>query len=160
MILTTSRKPGRKTRRLAKVLSRFFNWRYVQRGKKSIDDFGGKFIIIQEVKGNPSILKIYDGLEVLSIFFNVGEINKVKMGSEVPIFHGRLPFNIALLKYFNSLSSDEKFSRKVAQSLDSPKNVFVKRENKKIIFELKYNKIDVVRLITRERWIQSNVKIR
>ncbi len=154
MILTTSRKPSRKTRRLAKVISRFFNWHYMQRGKKPIDDFGSKYAIIQEVKGNPSILKLFDGEEVLSISFTSGEVNKVKMDREVPVFYGKLPFNPKYLRYFNALSVDEKFSKKVAESINSPKKVFVKRKDKKIFLEFLYDREVVVRLITCERWIR------
>ncbi|RLI73101.1 rRNA maturation protein, partial [Archaeoglobales archaeon] len=56
MILTTSRKPSKKTRRLAKVLARFMNWSYLNRGKISFEDLlsMGKLAIIEEVKGNPA----------------------------------------------------------------------------------------------------------
>ncbi len=146
MILTTSRKPSRKTRRLAKVLSRFFNWNYVQRGKTPIEEFGRKFAIIQEIKGNPAFLKIYDGREVLSISFSTGEINKVKMGKEVPVFFGKLPFDATYLRYFNALSADEKCSRKLALSISSPKRVLVRRKNR-YVFDLEYDSREVTRLI-------------
>ncbi len=157
MILTTSRKPGRKTRRLAKVLARFFNWYYVQRGKSPISEFGSSFAIIQEIKGNPAILKIYDKKEVFSMIFNAGEINKVKMGRETPVFFGKLPFDVSCLRYFNSLSASEKFSKKVAASISSPKCVFVRRKER-LIFELRYDDKLVARLITNERRIQCKTK--
>jgi len=53
MILTASRKPGRKTRTLAKVMARFMNWRYVTRGKMSLEEvfsLGDKLAIIEEVE--------------------------------------------------------------------------------------------------------------
>jgi U3 small nucleolar ribonucleoprotein protein IMP4 len=158
MILTTSRKPGKRTRRLAKILARFFNWYYVQRGKTSIKEFDANFAIIQEVKGNPGILKIYNSGEVaFSLKFTLGETNKVKVGRETPVFFGKLPFNVYCLSYFNALSANEKFSRKVAISISSPKSVFVRRRDEKLIFELKYNNKLVARLISRERWIQCKI---
>jgi len=159
MILTTSRKPGRKTRRFAKVLSRFFNWTYVQRGKTPVSDFGSRYAIVQEVKGNPAYLKIYDGEEVFSMRFSVGEINKVKMGRETPVFYGKIPFS-RCLRYFNALSADEKVSRKVANALLSPKCVFVRRKDDRLILDMQYDRKRVARVISDERWILCSGKIR
>ena len=159
MILTTSRKPGRKTRRFAKVMSRFFNWTYVQRGKTPVSELGNRYAIVQEIKGNPAILKIYDGVEVFSMRFSVGEINKIKMGREVPVFYGKVPFS-RCLRYFNALSADEKVSRKVVNALLSPKSVFIKKKDNKIVLELVYDKRTVTRMISDERWIFCSGKVR
>ena len=57
MILTTSRKPSRKTRRLARVLANFMNWEYINRGKLSMDEIysmlnkGENLAVIEEIKG-------------------------------------------------------------------------------------------------------------
>lgn len=96
-VVTTSRKPGRKTRRLAKVISRFFNWRYVRRGKMSIQDLhtlADSFWIISEVKGNPALLTLYKkGEETLRIGFTVSDIKKVEMDDSTVVFCGKSPLN-------------------------------------------------------------------
>ncbi len=159
MILTTSRKPGRKTRRFAKVISRYFNWTYIQRGKTPSQEFGSRYAIVQEIKGNPAVLKIYDGEEVFSMRFSVGEINKIKMGREIPVFFGKVPF-ARCLRYFNALSADERVSRKVAKSLLSPKSVFVRKKDDRLVFELTYDRKIVTRVISHERWIFCSGKVR
>lgn len=94
-VITTSRKPGRKTRRFAKVIARFFNWRYVRRGKMGIQDLqalSDNFWIISEVKGNPALLTLYKkGEEVLRIGFTVSNIKKVEMDDSTVVFYGKAP---------------------------------------------------------------------
>ncbi|MBP2172277.1 rRNA maturation protein [Methanococcus voltae] len=63
MIITTSRKPSQRTRSLANDLSRVFNIKTVNRGKTSASELLEKYknlIVIEELKGNPNKLKIYD----------------------------------------------------------------------------------------------------
>ncbi|MEM0303375.1 MAG: rRNA maturation protein [Archaeoglobaceae archaeon] len=90
MILTTSRKPSRKTRSFAKALSRFLNWQYVQRGKISLKEFENECIcMISEIKGNPAFLNFYEyGEKVLEVFFSVSNIKKVKIDRGEVIYFG------------------------------------------------------------------------
>ncbi|WP_290899181.1 rRNA maturation protein [Ferroglobus sp.] len=119
MILTTSRDPSRRTRRFAKVLARFMNWRYVQRGKMSLEDLFSNLtenlVMITEIKANPAFLKIYDrsGKELLSLRINVGEIKKVKMNDDFVVFIGDPPFDPLLLGAMPKGKAAEKFVRKV-----------------------------------------------
>lgn len=90
MILTTSREPSRKTRSLAKALSRFLNWKYVQRGKLSLKEFeSDRVCVISEIKGNPAFLNFYEcGKRILEVFFSVSNIKKVKIEWGEVIYFG------------------------------------------------------------------------
>ncbi len=119
MILTTSRDPSRRTRSFAKVLARFMNWRYVQRGKMSLEDLfenlTENLVMITEIKANPAFLRIYDksGKEIASIRINVGEIRKEKMNDDFVVFIGNPPFDPLLLGAMPKNEAAEKFIRKV-----------------------------------------------
>ncbi len=119
MILTTSRDPSRRTRRFAKVLARFMNWRYVQRGKMSLEDLFSNLTenlaMITEIKANPAFLKIYDrnGREIISLRINVGEIRKEKMNDDFVVFIGEPPFDPLILGAMPKVKAAEKFVRKV-----------------------------------------------
>jgi U3 small nucleolar ribonucleoprotein protein IMP4 len=127
MLLTTSRKPGRKTRTLAKVLARYFNWRYVNRGKMSLEDIfsiSDDVAIISEIKGNPSLLKIYTGgKEKLRLRFNLGKINKIKMDDSTPVFVGDPPFDPLIFGALPKGRAGMKLTRKVEFS----KEILVKK---------------------------------
>ena len=68
MLISTSRKPSQKTRKLCKNLSHTLNYPYVNRGKSSIHDLQVKskqleqegIILIYEIKGNPSKITFLD----------------------------------------------------------------------------------------------------
>jgi U3 small nucleolar ribonucleoprotein protein IMP4 len=146
MLLTTSRKPSRKTRTLAKVLARFMNWRYLARGKMDIENIlsfaEGEVALLEEVKGNPAFLRIIHPIkgELLSLRFNVGNIEKVKMDNSPVIFVGSqtLPFDPLLLGAIPP--SDMKFKK-----IDSRKKVFVRRKDGWIIFDFRYEEKSVLR---------------
>ncbi len=150
MILTTSRKPSRRTRSLAKALARFMNWRYVQRGKLSLDELYsmlGKnetLAIIEEVKGNPAILKIIHPKrgEILKIRFNVSNVMKVKMDDSPVVFIGKAPFDPLLL---GALPQSEA-GLKLARKMDSKKKVYVKRDEEWITLEFRYEDVTVFKM--------------
>ncbi len=127
MILTTSRKPSRKTRSLAKALARFLNWEYVNRGKMSLDEvfqLDREVCIISEIKGNPAILHFYrNGEEYYRISFTVGNVKKVKMDDSTPVFVGKAPFDPLL---FGALPQS-KAGLKLARKVDFPKKIYVRK---------------------------------
>lgn len=110
MILTTSRKPSRKTRSFAKALSRFLNWKYIQRGKMSLKDFENeKICLISEIKGNPAFLSFYEGdKKTLELFFSVSNIKKSDIERGEVVYFGE-KYN-----FFNAISSKllEKFDKR------------------------------------------------
>ncbi len=146
-LLTTSRKPGRKTRRFAKVLARFFNWRYVNRGKLSLEDLAALsdvFWIISEVKGNPAILKLYErGEKRLEISFTVSNVNKIKMDDSPVVFKGKAPIDPLVFGAIPQTKAGSKLARKV----DFRKKVVVKGDewlffyDNEMIFKLRILKI-------------------
>jgi len=125
-LLTTSRRPGRKTRRLARVLARFFNWRYVSRGKLSIEELGmlsETFWIISEIKGNPAVMSLYEkGKKRLEISFTVSNVNKVKMDDSPAVFVGKAQLDPTI---FNAIPQS-RAGMKLARKVDFKKKVFVK----------------------------------
>ncbi len=158
MILTTSRKPSRRTRSLAKALARFMNWRYVQRGKMSLDDLfsmlnpNENLAIIHEVKGNPAILRIIDrrGRELLYIRFNVSNVVKVKMDDSPVVFVGKAPFDPLLLGAIPQNEAGLRFARKI----EAKKVVYVRREGDWITLEFRYEDVTVFRMRIRRGGIR------
>jgi U3 small nucleolar ribonucleoprotein protein IMP4 len=149
MILTTSRKPSRKTRTLAKAIARFMNWRYITRGKMSLEEVftllqNENLAIIEEIKGNPAILKIVHptGRELLSIRFNVSNIKKTKMDDSPVVFVGKPPFDPAILGAIPLSKAGMKFARKI----DSKKKVYVRRKGGWIILDFTYDGECIFRL--------------
>ncbi len=70
ILITTSRKPGRRTRSFCKELSRAIpRSLYVNRGKASIEDIWRharnegfyRILVVGETKGNPSIIRVLEG---------------------------------------------------------------------------------------------------
>jgi len=149
-ILTTSRKPSRRTRSLAKALSRFMNWRYVTRGKLSLEELYsmlGKneyLAIIEEVKGNPAILKIIHPKKgvILWIRFNVSNVVKVKMDDSPVVFIGKAPFDPVI---FGALPQTEA-GLKLARKIDPKKKVFVKSDDEWIILDFRYENQTVFKM--------------
>ncbi len=127
MILTTSRKPSRRTRRLAKVLARYLNWKYVNRGKMSLEDLAElsrDFCIISEIKANPAFLTFYrDGKPYFRISFTVSNVKKIKMDDSTPIFVGKAPFDPLL---FGALPQS-RAGLKLARKVDFPKKIVVRK---------------------------------
>ena len=126
--LTTSRDPARRTRSFAKVISRYMNWRYVQRGKRGLDDLLREFnhlIMVREIKGNPAFLDIFiDQFKILTIRMNVGIIRKEKFDNSPVYFAGDLDFDPLLLGALPKTKVGEKFALKY----DLRKVVIVKKK--------------------------------
>lgn len=120
MILTTSRKPSRKTRSFAKALSRFLNWKYVHRGKISLKEFENERIcVISEIKGNPAFLNFYDGnKKLIEIFLSVSNIKKTKIDrGEVVYFGEKYNFFGALpAKLLEKFDKKPYFLKKIVES--------------------------------------------
>lgn len=110
MIVTTSRKPSRRTRTFAKIFCRFLGWKYLQRGKKSFRDLDLKNLcVISEIKGNPAIMSFYfDGEKKLEIQFSVGNIKKMELSEGAILFIGE-KFNL-----FGAITKEmlDKFDKK------------------------------------------------
>ncbi|WP_456369448.1 rRNA maturation protein [Geoglobus sp.] len=125
--LTTSRDPSQRTRSFAKVISRYMNWYYLQRGKQSLEDIfesHEKLIIIREIKGNPAFMDIYDGRRiVMSVRMNVGVIVKEKMDDSPVYFAGEPPFDPVILGALPKTHAGERFALK----LRPRKVVYVRR---------------------------------
>ncbi len=148
MLLTTSRKPSRKTRSLAKALARFMNWTYINRGKKNMEDLfemcDDKLAILKEVKGNPAFLEVYDKNRnlLLRIRFSVSNIEKVKMDDSPVVFIGKAPFDPLIL---GALPQD-KAGLKLARKIDTPKRVYVRRKNGWIELEFYFKDVMVFKM--------------
>jgi U3 small nucleolar ribonucleoprotein protein IMP4 len=149
MILTTSRKPSRKTRRLAKVLARFMNWDYLNRGKLSIDEIfeileNENLAIINEIKGNPAFLTIFSPRKeiLLRLRFNVGDVNKLKMEREAVVFRGHPPFDPLIL----GAMPQNKAGLKLTRKMDWKKEVIVKRSDEAYILKFIYEGKPVLNL--------------
>jgi len=116
IILTTSRDPSRRTRSFSKVISRYMNWRYVQRGKRGLEDLFNEFdhlILVREIKGNPAFLDIYiDRRKILTIRMNVGIIRKEKFDDSPVYFAGDLDFDPLLFGALPKTKAGERFALK------------------------------------------------
>jgi U3 small nucleolar ribonucleoprotein protein IMP4 len=154
VLLTTSRKPSRRTRSLAKALARFMNWRYINRGKLSLEELyemceNENLALIKEVKGNPAILEIVDpksGKTLLRIRFSVSNVVKVKMDDSPVVFVGKAPFDPLLLEAL----PQNKPGLKLARKIDSNKKVYVKRKEGWIILEFYYQDVLVFKMKIKE----------
>lgn len=138
MIVTTSRKPGRKTRSFVKLLSAYMNWNYVSRGKKSLNDLfslSPEVAIVEEVKGNPSILRIFQNSgEVLRLRFNLAKISKTKMDDSPVFFSGKLNFDPVILGAVPSNFAGEKIKRKIKARGEIAKEVIAgKRKSRRFL---------------------------
>jgi U3 small nucleolar ribonucleoprotein protein IMP4 len=81
MLITTSRKPSKRTRSFCKYLNRIFDSEYVNRGKMSMRDVILKLVasnyshavLVYEYNGNPSKITIFnkEGNELLSMTINM-----------------------------------------------------------------------------------------
>ena len=89
MIITTARKPSPKTRIFCKHLGRFTGWKYVTRGKASLQEFADKpFLLVGEYKGNPGSFNFFFKEKcVLSIRANVSLDKDIGIGIE-PVIQG------------------------------------------------------------------------
>ncbi len=139
MIVTTSRKPSRKTRVFCRSLSAFFNFDYITRGKTPLTTFGDA-ILIGDQKGNPGSIRIYrNNLCRLSLFFSIHAEWDIKILSKgiPPVVTGTSELSSILgklldLKHITTEESDSgKIERKIIvtdnsiECIDSDKKVIV-----------------------------------
>ncbi|MEM0332193.1 MAG: rRNA maturation protein [Archaeoglobaceae archaeon] len=128
MIITTSRKPSRRTRSLAKFLAKFLNFQYVNRGKNSIEEISAQysdFWIISEIKGNPAFLTYYHSANpILKISFASSNVKKDEIDESPPIFIGKPPFDPLL---FNAIPQNFA-GLKLIRKLEFKKKIFVKKD--------------------------------
>lgn len=149
MILTTSRKPSRKTRRLAKVLARFMNWEYLNRGKLSMDSIfemleKENLAVINEIKGNPAFLTVFNPRKeiLVRLRFNVGDVIKLKMGREAVVFRGHPPFDPLIFEAMPQSKAGLKLTRK----MEWRKEVVVKKSDDAYILRFLYDGKPVINL--------------
>jgi rRNA maturation protein Rpf1 len=111
MIITTARKPSSKTRIFCKHLGRFMGWKYVTRGKASLQEFADKsFLLVGEYKGNPGSFSFFFKEKcVLSIRANVSLDKDIGIGIE-PVIQGNNSLALDLGKV-TGLRTGEKSNR-------------------------------------------------
>ncbi|MCX9086601.1 MAG: hypothetical protein OIN90_03465 [Candidatus Methanoperedens sp.] len=111
MIITTARKPSSKTRIFCKHLGRFTGWKYVTRGKASLQEFADKsFLLVGEYKGNPGSFSFFFKEKcVLSIRANVSLDKDIGIGIE-PVIQGKSSLALDLGKV-TGLRTGEKAKR-------------------------------------------------
>jgi len=132
MIVTTSRKPGRRTRSFVRVLSAYMNWKYIPRGKKNMEDvfsLSPDVAVVEEIKGNPSTLRVFkNSSEILRLRFNLARLLKVKVDSSPVFFSGKLDFDPSLLGAIPSNVAGEKIKRKLKLRGEIVKEVIAGRK--------------------------------
>lgn len=110
MIVTTSRKPSRRTRSFVKAFCRFLGWKYIQRGKMSLKEFDlNNLCLISEIKGNPAVMGFYfNGKKTLELLFSVSNVRKMELSPAEVLFVGE-KFN-----FFGAVDKKmlEKFDRR------------------------------------------------
>lgn len=141
MIVTTSRKPSRRTRSFVKSFCKFLGWKYLQRGKTSLKDLKlDELCIISEIKGNPSVMSFYfNGKKRLEIFFSVGNVKKLELGKGEVLYLGER-FN-----FFRAITNEmlEKFDKKPyfeKRILEIGNELFFYYK-KELVFKIKISKV-------------------
>lgn len=136
--ITTSRKPSQKTRRLAQFLKHYFNFNYINRGKTSLSKLKNQtqtdnkhiLIIINETKGNPSSINIYDlnlveDEPVYSLYINVSlpENNtKINVNSKEIYILNKAKSMRAFNELFKEVKPEEKLKTNIVTVLDYKEN--------------------------------------
>jgi len=136
MLLTTSRKPGRKTRTFAKVLASFMNWRYEPRGKSSLDFSEDKVAVIEERNGNPGLIRIITPSGKYVLEFNISNVKKMKFDSSPVVVFGDPKF----AKILDAIPAS------VKMNFEPEKKIFVKKFRGISFLDFKYRNVSVFRL--------------
>ncbi len=88
MIVTTSREPSVRTRRVAKALARFLSLSYINRGKQNLGD-DETWMVVVENHGNPQgFVKRTPEEEIVMNFTLSGEPKEKPMKKMVPVVQG------------------------------------------------------------------------
>lgn len=136
MLLTTSRKPSRKTRTFAKVLASFMNWKYESRGKSSLDFLEDRVAVIEERNGNPGLMKITSPKGSYVLEFNISNIKKMRFDSSPVVVVGNPKF----AEIFEAIPE------RVRMNFEADKKIFVKKFHSMNILDFKYKGVSVFRL--------------
>jgi U3 small nucleolar ribonucleoprotein protein IMP4 len=145
MIVTTSRKPSRRTRSFAKALSRFLNWKYVQRGKMSLKDFKmDQLCVISEIKGNPAVMNFFsNGVKKTELLFTVSNIKKLEISCDPVLYIGeRYNFFSAVPKNLIEKFDKKPYFEKVIVEKGSELYFYFRKQ---LVFKMRILKIKQIR---------------
>ncbi len=146
IVISTSRDPSQRTRSFCKVIARFMNWRYIQRGKKGIEELINEhpeIILVREIKGNPAFLDFYrKGRKIATWRINVGIIKKEKMDDSHVCFAGRVPFNPLMLGALPDNRAGKKFALKM-----KPKKIVYFRKGVEMDFRYDGKRVLTVKVV-------------
>jgi U3 small nucleolar ribonucleoprotein protein IMP4 len=136
MLLTTSRKPGRKTRTFAKVFASFMNWKYEQRGKSGLDFSEDRIAVIEERNGNPGLMRITTPKGSYVLEFNISNIKKMRFDPGPVVVVGNPEF----AEIFEAIPE------RVRMNFEADKKIFVKKFYSMNILDFRYRGVSVFRL--------------
>jgi len=113
MIVTTSREPSARTRRVAKTLARFLSLPYVNRGKQSLRD-DETWMLVVENHGNPQgFIKRTPEEEVVMNFTLSGEPKVKPMKKMVPVVQGINEEAMPVARFFDLDTSERSVPRAI-----------------------------------------------
>jgi rRNA maturation protein Rpf1 len=119
MIVTTSREPSARTRRVAKTLARFLSLPYVNRGKQSLRD-DETWMLVVENHGNPQgFIKRTPEEEVVMNFTLSGEPKVKSMKKMVPVVQGINEEAMPVARFFDLDTSERSAPRAIIAVLGS-----------------------------------------
>jgi len=106
MIVTTSREPSARSRRVAKILARFLSLSYVNRGKRSLED-DETWMVVVENHGNPQgFVKRTPEEEIVMNFDLFGEPKEKPMKKMVPVVWGIKEEAMPVARFFDLDTSE------------------------------------------------------
>ena len=144
--ITTSRDPSQRTRSFCKVIARFMNWNYIQRGKSPFREMVKAYpevIVVREIKGNPAFMDFFrNGKRRAMIRINVGVIRKEKMDDSPVYFAGRVPFDPLMFGAIPKDHAGEKFALKI-----KPKKVVYSKRGRELDFRYDGRQILTVKVV-------------
>lgn len=113
MIVTTSREPSARTRRVAKTLARFLSLPYVNRGKRSLRD-DETWMLVVENHGNPQGFIKRTPEEEVVMNFTLSGAPKVKpMKKMVPVVQGINEEAMPVARFFDLDTSERSALRAI-----------------------------------------------
>ncbi len=144
--ITTSRDPSQRTRSFCKIIARFMNWNYIQRGKspfRDVIEMSPEVIVVREIKGNPAFMDFFiNGARKMTLRINVGVIRKEKMDDSPVYFAGKIPFNSLMFGALPKDRAGEKIALKIR-----PKKVVYWRRGRELDFRYDGKQILTVRVV-------------
>ncbi len=113
MIVTTSREPSARARRVAKTLARFLSLPYINRGKQSLRD-DETWMLVVENHGNPQgFIKRTPEEEVVMNFTLSGEPKVKPMKKMVPVVQGINEEAMPVARFFDLDTSERSAPRAI-----------------------------------------------